>query len=128
MQAAIDFAVLRMQCGVGGVERNVARYSAWQALHLNLTFSRLLGTNPAYHIATHHAAFSTRAFCKCKLQLILRRGGCGREVAKLECVECPAYHLAAHSANVLATAFCESAIDFAEAAEGGGVAGFAPKL
>jgi len=81
---------------------------------------------PAAHRANFSAAFSARAICKA--QLILRSCGCGREVAKLECVECPAYHLAAHSANFLATAFCESAIDFAEAAEGGGVAGFAPKL
>ena len=46
LQAAIDFAELRMRgCGVGGVEqmvgRNTARSSAWQALHLSLTFSRL---------------------------------------------------------------------------------------
>ena len=48
----LDFAELRMRsCGVGGVERNAARYSAWQALHLSLTFS-------SGHIATHHAAFS----------------------------------------------------------------------
>ncbi|MGB7532835.1 MAG: hypothetical protein WA977_07650 [Halobacteriota archaeon] len=30
---------------------------------------------PAYHIATHHAAFSTSAFCR--VQLILRSGGSG---------------------------------------------------
>ena len=29
------------------------------------------GANPAYHLAAHHAAFSTSAFCK--VQLILRR-------------------------------------------------------
>ena len=48
---------------------------AWQALHLSITFSRLSGTNPANHIATHQAAFSTSAFCK--VQLILRSGGSG---------------------------------------------------
>ena len=37
--------------------------------------SRLLAANPAYHIAAHHAAFSASAFCR--LQLILRRCGCG---------------------------------------------------
>jgi len=46
----------------------------------------LLGTNPAWHIATHHAPFSTRAFCK--VQLILRCCGSGREV-----------HIAARHAN-----------------------------
>ena len=44
-----------LQC----VERNAARYSAWQALHLSLTFSKLFDANPAWHIAAHHAAFST---------------------------------------------------------------------
>jgi len=34
LQAAIDFAVLRMQSGVGAAERNAARSSAWLALHL----------------------------------------------------------------------------------------------
>ncbi|MGB7533043.1 MAG: hypothetical protein WA977_08750 [Halobacteriota archaeon] len=48
--------------GVGGVERNAARSSAWPALYLSLTFS--------CHIAAHRAAFSARAFCK--VQLILR--------------------------------------------------------
>ena len=37
--SAIDFAELRM--------RNAARSSAWQALHLSLTFSKLLATTPA---------------------------------------------------------------------------------
>jgi len=54
LQNAIDFAEL---------ERNAARSSAWQALHLSLTFS-------CGHIAAHHAAFYTSAFCK--VQLILR--------------------------------------------------------
>ena len=31
----------RCGCGVGGVERNAARSSAWPALHLSLTLSRL---------------------------------------------------------------------------------------
>ena len=44
------------------MERNAARSSAWQALHLSLTFSRLSGTNPAYHLAAHHF------FYKCILQ------------------------------------------------------------
>jgi len=39
LQTAIDFAVLRM--------RSAARYSAWQALHLSLTFSKLLDASPA---------------------------------------------------------------------------------
>jgi len=39
-----------------------------------------LGANPACHIATHHAPFSATAFCK--LQLILRRCGCGSGVAE----------------------------------------------
>ncbi|MGB7532090.1 MAG: hypothetical protein WA977_03815 [Halobacteriota archaeon] len=47
----------------------------------------------------------------------LRRCGSGREVAKLECVANPASHIAAHHF------FCDcnlrTAIDFAEAAEGG---------
>ena len=33
--------------GVGGVERNAARYSASPNLHISLTFSRLSGTDPA---------------------------------------------------------------------------------
>jgi len=39
LQAAIDFAVVQ--------KRKAARYSAWQALHLSLTFSSLLDANPA---------------------------------------------------------------------------------
>jgi hypothetical protein len=50
------------------VERNATRYSTWQGLHLSPTFS-------SGRIATHHAAFSTSAFCK--VQLILRSCGCG---------------------------------------------------
>ncbi|MGB7533982.1 MAG: hypothetical protein WA977_13570 [Halobacteriota archaeon] len=52
-----------------------------------------IATNPAYHIAAHHAAFSTSAFCK--VQLILRRCGSEAELrsdseaAELECVEQP---------------------------------------
>jgi len=50
------------------VERNAARSSAWLALHLTLTFS-------SGRIATHRANFSAGAFCR--MQLILRSGGCG---------------------------------------------------
>jgi len=64
LHGAIDFA-----------EAAGAVLEAWLALHLSLTFSRLSGTNPASHIATHHAAFSASAFCK--VQLILRCCGCG---------------------------------------------------
>jgi len=39
-----------------------------------------LGTKPALHLAAHHAAFSTSAFCK--VQLILRC--CGSEVGGVE--------------------------------------------
>jgi len=52
------------------VERNAARSSAWQALHISLTFSRLLDAKPAWHIAAHRANFWATAICK--LQLILR--------------------------------------------------------
>ena len=49
LQGAIDFAVPRMRSGgVGGVQRNAARSSAWLALHLSLTFS-------CGHIAAHRA-------------------------------------------------------------------------
>ena len=59
------------------MERNAARSSAWQALHLSLTFS-------SGRFATHHAAFSASAFCR--VQLI-----CGAAVAVLEAG--PALHL-----------------------------------
>jgi hypothetical protein len=55
LQFAIVQLILRScGCGVGGVERNAARSSAWQALHLSLSFS-------SGRIATHHAAFSASA-------------------------------------------------------------------
>jgi len=50
------------------VDRNAARYSAWQALHLSLSFS-------SGRIAAHHANFWAGAVAK--VQLILRRCGCG---------------------------------------------------
>jgi hypothetical protein len=66
LQAAIDFAALR--------KRNAARSSAWQALHLTLTFSRLLVRQPRISprspLCKFLAAFSASAFCK--VQLILR--------------------------------------------------------
>jgi len=47
----------------------------------------LLGRKLAWHIAAHHAkflaAFSASAFCK--LQLILRSGGCGVGMRGAEC-------------------------------------------
>ena len=64
LQGAIDFAEMR--------ERSWRRGRL--CTYLSLTFSRLLDAKPAYHIAAHHAAFSTSAICK--LQLILRC--CGR--------------------------------------------------
>jgi len=49
----LDFAELRK-----------VELEAWRSLHLSLTFSKLLATNPASHNAAHHAAF----FCNCILQ------------------------------------------------------------
>ena len=40
-----------------------------------LNFQQTFRCNPAYHIAAHHAAFSTGAFCT--VQLVLRRCGSG---------------------------------------------------
>jgi len=57
------------------VDRNAARSSAWPALHLSLTFSKLLGANPAWHLAAHRANFWAGAFRR--MQLILRSGGSG---------------------------------------------------
>jgi len=86
-----------LRSGVGGVERALA-------------------ANPAYHLAAHHAAFSTTA--SCKLQLILRRCGGGvvglalhlsLTFSKLFDAN-PASHIAAHHANFSAafsaSAFC----------------------
>jgi len=41
----LDFAEAA-EGGVGGVVRNAARSSAWPALHISLTFSRLLDATP----------------------------------------------------------------------------------
>ena len=56
LQAAIDFAALRMR--------------SWRRRHGANSGAWTLSATPAYHIAAHHANFSTSAFCK--LQLILR--------------------------------------------------------
>ena len=37
-------------------------------MHLSLTLSRLLGANPAYHLAAHHRKFLSSFFYKCILQ------------------------------------------------------------
>jgi len=44
------------------VKRNAARSSAWLVLHLSPTFSKLLATNPASHLATHRANFWAMQF------------------------------------------------------------------
>jgi len=64
------------------VERNAARSSAWQALHLSLTFSRLLGAKPRVPHRSPPRKFLSSFFCKCNLRtaidfavLRLRSGG-----------------------------------------------------
>ncbi|MGB7533040.1 MAG: hypothetical protein WA977_08735 [Halobacteriota archaeon] len=63
----------RCNCFCGDAEAK-----AWPALHLSLTFSKLLSANPAYHIAATMQIFSS-FFCDAfaKVQLILRCCGCG---------------------------------------------------
>jgi hypothetical protein len=42
---------------------------AWLALHISLTFSKLLAADPAKHLAAHHANFlAAFFFYKCILQ------------------------------------------------------------
>jgi len=58
-------------CGANG-GADAARSSAWQALHLSLTFS-------SGRIAAHLAAFSASAFCECAIDFaVMREGVAGR--------------------------------------------------
>ncbi|MGB7533984.1 MAG: hypothetical protein WA977_13580 [Halobacteriota archaeon] len=65
LHGAIDFAALRSE----------AELEAWHALHISLTFSRLLGTNPHGTSQPTTQIFQRVQFAK--VQLILRRCGCG---------------------------------------------------
>ena len=72
-----------------------------------------LGANPAWHIAAHHAAFSTSAFCKSAIDFAeaadaklgsWRRGANG---GVWTLCATPASHLATHHAAFSASAFCK---------------------
>ncbi|MGB7531446.1 MAG: hypothetical protein WA977_00505 [Halobacteriota archaeon] len=63
LRTAIDFAEWRMRSWWRGAERNAARYSAWLALHLSLTFSILL-VQPLVALRSPPRSF----FCTCILQ------------------------------------------------------------
>jgi len=78
------------RCGCGVAERSGANGGAWA-----------LSANPASHLAAHHAAFSTSAFCK--VQLILRSGGSEAELEAWQALHLSLTfscgHIAAHHAN-----------------------------
>ncbi|MGB7531444.1 MAG: hypothetical protein WA977_00495 [Halobacteriota archaeon] len=57
---------------MAGLKRNAARSSAWHALHLSLTFSRLLVHQPGVAHRSPPCRFLGDAIC-----LILRCCGCG---------------------------------------------------
>ena len=56
-------------------------------MHLSLTFSRLLGANPASHIAAHHAAFAAMhlqgAIDFAVLPILARRGWLCTKIEKI---------------------------------------------
>ena len=110
LQGAIDFAEVRERSWSSGANGGAecSTFFGVAGFALSLTFSRLLCANPASHLAAHRANFLAGAIC-----LILRSCGCGREAAKLECVEYPPYHIVAHQAAFSAM-HLRTAIDFAE--------------
>ena len=105
----LDFAELRMRsCGVGGVERNAARSSAWQALHISLTF-RLAPRSPPCN-------FCSECDCECAIDFAVLR-----IEAKLEAWQAlhlnqtfSCGHIATHHAAFFCECILQGAIDFAE--------------